>query len=348
MNYINKNPSFIFHNFHSYKKNSVINFTRNKQKLEKHIDNSMKVFNDFSDNFINQMNIHPDKINELKIKKSFSEKHLMEKNNTKFEQNNISIYQKIMNKKILFPQNHSKNNKNKIKCINSKKKNHKSFNNISDNLNLSNNYSKRHKFILKNNSSNHSIIKRNKEKKINHKRIYYSLLKQLDYDGNLFKRNPSIDLIINYSKKNFKRSTFSSKSNEKRSFIKDNENYSLIKKKGKTILQNIKSIKNKIKIKLSSEKKFYEERQYFHSAKQRKIKSLIKESKFIDNINKKKQDNIKDIAHYINFSKLKKDLNFVYQLNNSVVYSQRHFLKQKYENDKEKTINYYYNKFFFD
>ena len=111
-------------------------------------------------------------------------------------------------------------------------------------------------------------------------------MKKLNYTVNLFKRNPNIDLITNYSKKNFKRSTFSS--NEKTNILKENENYSLIQKKEKTILKDTKSIKKNIKNKLLFEKKFYKERKYFHSAKQRKIKSLIRESKFIDNINKKK------------------------------------------------------------
>ena len=347
-NFYDKYPSYIFHNFHSFKRNSVINFTRNKQKLEEHIDNSVKIFNDFSENFLNQMNNNLDKINEyIRLKKSISERQLIEKNNS-IEKNNNSIYQIIMNKKKLFPQNHSKNNKNRIKCTNPIKKNNKSSNNINYDFNESNNYSKKPKFIFKKNCSNLSIIKRNKEKKIKYKTVYWSLMKKLNFTVNLFKRKPKINLNRSYSKQNFKKSTFSSKSNEKKSVLKENENYSLIKTKERKILKNTKSIKNKIQNKLSSEKKFYEERKYFHSAKQRKIKIVLRESKFIENINKKKEYNIKDIKHYIDFSKLKRDLNFVYKLNNSVVYSQRNFLKQKYANNKGRTINYYYNKYFSD
>ena len=352
MNYIlnDKNPAYIFKNFLSYKKNSVINITRNKQKLEEHIDNSLKLFNDFSEKFTNQINLNLNKRNEyLNIKKSLSEKQLIKKNNSKIIHNDILIEQKIKNEKKQFEQNYKKNNRIKIKYKNSKKNNNKSTNNISNELNnnnLPNHYSKKQIFIFKKNKSNPSINKRKKENKIKYKKEYFSLMKKLNYTVNLFKRNPNIDLITNYSKKNFKRSTFSS--NEKTNILKENENYSLIQKKEKTILKDTKSIKKNIKNKLLFEKKFYKERKYFHSAKQRKIKSLIRESKFIDNINKKKIDNIKDIKHYINFTKLTNDLNFVYRLNNSVVYSQRDFLKEKYDKDKGKTINYYYNKFFFD
>lgn len=65
------------------------------------------------------------------------------------------------------------------------------------------------------------------------------------------------------------------------------------------------------------------------------IKSL-NESIFIENINKKDNDNIHGIKHYLNLLKIEKDLNFVEGLNNSVVYSQKKFLINKYGDYKGK------------
>ena len=334
MNYswFKERTTFIFKNILGKRKNSLINLNLKQNKLDKEIEHSLKILNNFSERFKPQ--IHPfsnkkEKLKEINLKKSNSEKKIIPYN-LKANKNNKYPFLNKLKKSKTSKLNDSFNNDEKKKDLIQKSRNNKK------------NKIKHIKYNYHNRTNISILLKEQKEVKIKYRKVYSNLLKDLNGNLNIFKRNPSFNLIFNYSKNNYAKSTSSSRLSEKPKIFHENKNYSLVFKKEKKIIKNTKSIEKDINQKLHSEKKFYIKRKDFHSAKERNIKKYLNESKFIENINRKEKDDIKNIKHIINFKKLKKDLNFISELNTSVVYSQRNFLIQKFgeykENKKNKEI----------
>ena len=356
--YLN-NPSYIFENILNKKKNKLLNLKSKQNKIDEQIGQSLRILVNYSDKFKIQLhpNLDENNVKNKKLIKSNSEIKIKQDNTPKTKTNSknifLSLFQIIEKRKEAFKKyyiDHLLSNEelNKSKLLYSPKndnskilekiKGRNSIQNIIKNKslqNLSNKYSKKSlKEIFKNPSSN-NLISPEKKKTIKFKRNINNKIKQLNYNSQ-FKRTPPFNININYIKKNYAKSTISSKLNEKGNILKESNSLKLIYKEERGIMKKTKTIKNIINKKIFSEKKFYKKRKYLHSAKYRNIINSLNETKFIENINKNKDDDINDVKHHIQFTKLKKDLNLVSELNNSVVYSQRNFLMKRYGEYKGK------------
>ena len=329
MNSYLNNRSYVFEDVFNKKQQQIINFKLRKKKYDD-IEKSIKLLDEIStykNNIFKSLNNSNNEIEDKKLHKSNSE--------TLFQNKNSRNNQKNLNSKIL--QKFKKTNKfekfdnylnsttknfnissiNKIKSFKSLNKSTiKSHNSLYSTID----YKKSEKDIFK---EKLSIFTKKKVKKFEYKKKYFKFINKIYYDYTKFNRNKTFNLSVNYSKNNYTKNTISSKLNEKPKILSKNKSFDLISKEEKKILKCYKNIKHHINLKLFLNDKFSNKKKLLFSEKKKNMIKSLNESIFIENINKKDNDNIHGIKHYLNLLKIEKDLNFVEGLKNSVVYSQK-------------------------
>ena len=336
--YLN-NPSYVFENIFNKKQQQKINYKK-RQKEYYEIEKSIKILDDvplYKYRIFSSLNNSNQEIENKKLYKSNSEGMFQNKNSRNNPKNiHIKFIQKLLKKTNKF-ENKSLNvtlknfSMNKIKSLNkSTIKSHYSLNPTID-------YKNNEKDIFK---LKLSIFSKKKVKKFEYKKKYLKSISKIYYDYSKFNRNKSLNLSVNYSKKNYIKNTISSKLNEKPKILHKSKSFDLISKEEKRIIKSSKSIKQHINMNLFLNNKFFNKKKLLYCEKEKNIIKSLNETKFIENIIKKEDDNIHGIKHRLKLLKLQKDLDFVEGLNNSVVFSLKKFLINKYgDNIEKKNIN---------
>ena len=329
--YLN-NRSYVFEDVFNKKQQQLINF-KIRQKQFDEIEKSIKILDDISpynNKIFSSLNNSNQEIENKKLYKSNSE-GMFQNNNSRNNPNNIhkKFIQKILKKTNKFENNSlsiiskklHNSSMNKIKPLN--KSTIKCKNTLSSTID----YKTSEKHIFK---EKLSIFTKKKVKKFEYKKKYLKFINKIYYDYTKFNRNKTIYLSTNYSKQNYAKNTISSKLNEKPKILSKSKSFELISKEEKKIFKSSKYIKQDINTNLFLYNKFLKKKKLLYGEKQKNIIKSLKEAKFIENINKKEDDNIHGIKHHLKFIKLEKDLDFVERLNNSVIFSQKKFFINKY------------------